>query len=185
MLIDRLQVTFTGGPIGNGVATHYAVSGFGHQPDFRAFWLACSSITPITVHTTVPGYGDTIEVETGLLQSVWSDGNPLIAQAGQESHAYPAGVGACINWMTDGIVNGRRVRGRTFVVPLDGTRYDTDGTIEPTALSILRTAASDLLTACGEHFVIYHRPVDGAGGSAHAVTDYSVADRVSTLRSRR
>jgi hypothetical protein len=183
-LIDRLQVGFTGGTIGSGVATHYAVAGMDHQEDFAAFWNTMKGTMPSGVFINVPTEGDTIEVETGQLQSVWS-GGVAANYNGAANTPYAAGVGACVTWLTAGIVNGHKVRGRTFVVPLLSSAYDTDGTIASDWLSNIRGAASALIAACGEDFVIYHRAVDGDGGSAHPVVGYRVADRVATLKSRR
>lgn len=183
-LIDRLRVGITGGPIGTGVATHHAVSGAGHQEDFAAFWTTLATSMPSEVFVTVPSDGDIIEVETGMLQNVWSEGETANLH-GPASARYAAGVGVCITWLTEGIVRGHRVRGRTFVVPLVGTAYDTDGTIDPAWLSVIRGAASTLQAACGTDHVIYHRPRGESGGSAHGVTGWRVADRVATLSSRR
>lgn len=182
-LVDRMQVTFTGGQIGGGVATHYA-TGEGHQTAFAAFWDNVSGNLPQGVTVTVPNTGDTIEVETGLLQSVWSGGT-VVTKEGPQQGPYAAGVGVCINWLTAGIVNGHRVRGRTFLVPMSATRYDNDGTVLDGALTQLRTWCDQLIANAEGNFVIYSRPVPGRDGSAHPVVSARIADRVSSLRTRR
>lgn len=184
MLMDRLQVSLTGGQIGAGVATHFAVASAGHQAAFKAFWQGLSNHMPTGVFADVPATGDVIEVETGLLNGVWSGGSQASIQ-GQIAGAYPAGVGACVTWLTDGIVNGHRVRGRTFVVPLCGANYDANGTLQDATLSLLRGYCSTLLAGVGDDFLIWHRPRGESDGSAHPVTGFRVSDRVSTLRSRR
>ena len=191
MLITRLQVGFSGGQIGAGVATHYAIPGNQLQPAFAAFWSYISNTAQTSAtFVNVPNFGDTINVESGKLEAVWSFGTAL-NRSGAGPGAHAAGVGACVTWITGGIVNGHRVKGRTFLVPLALTAYDTDGTINDTVLSDLRSACTVLLGATGDAFGIYSRPVaDGPGvegrdGTFHPVTGFRIADRVSTLRTRR
>lgn len=184
MLLDRLQVQFTGNQIGSGVATHYATAGAVHFEDFKTFWTELVKFQHQSVTATIPASGDVIEVETGKLQSVWSGGT-FGQQSGLGTGNFPAGIGACITWITDGIVNGQRVRGRTFVVPLDATDYDAFGTLAAGTVSGIKTLALDLIAACGEDFKIYSRPTEGRDGTAHTVVDARVSNRVTSLRSRR
>lgn len=184
MLVDRMQVALTGPQLGSGVATHYATAGGDHQAAFKQWWTGVMGSFPALVSAYVPAEGDTIEVETGLLQNVWSGGSAGLLTGGQ-SGAYAAGAGVCITWLTAGIVNGHRVRGRTFLIPLGGSRFDTNGTILDATVSQLREYTGILLGQVGADFKILHRAKDGHGGSAHSVTGYRIADRVSSLSSRR
>lgn len=184
MLIDRLRVGLTGSQIGSGVATHYALPNHNGQAALSTWWSGCAAHMPSNVFINVPPDGDTIEVETGLLQNVWSDGVTHTYTGGQGG-AHAAGVGVCITWLTAGIVNGKRIRGRTFIVPLGGSRFDTDGTILDNTLSGIREATNTLLGAMDDGLMIYHRPVGEAQGTAHAVTGFRLPDRVSSLKSRR
>lgn len=178
-------MTISGGTIGAGVATHFATDTGGHQEHFKTFWRTLTNHMPIGVTVTVPNNGDTIEAETGRLVDVWSFGSEGVFQ-GIDQGKYPGGVGATIGWLTAGIVNGHRVRGRTFVVPLDSTRYATDGTLDASVVSDLMAAAQTLQASLGEDHLIWHRPSKGgSNGSAHPVVGYRVRDRVATLSSRR
>lgn len=184
MSIDRLRVPMLVNNGGAAVATHYATTGGGCQPHFAAFWDAVSLRLATGVVGTVEASGDTLDESTGLLTGTWEFGTPD-GFVGGGSSSYPSGVGAVITWNTAGIVRGRRVKGRTFVVPLDGSSYDASGTIASFTLDTLRTAAAALITDCAGAFVVWSRPVNGVGGSAHPVTSATVADKVATLRSRR
>jgi len=96
--------------------------------------------------------------------------------------------GACINWRTSTFVNGRRLRGRTFLVPLSTNAYQTDGTLEAGTLTVLRAAAVAYLTdAVGPSAkpVVWHRPIGGAGGSSALITASAVTDVAAILTSRR
>ena len=125
--------------------------------------------------------GAVVEATTGeLVDAVSLEGlGSYVGQAGAESAA-PAGV--CITWRTGAIVNGRRLRGRTFIVPIAANGYQANGT--PAYPDQIETKANDLITDSGGSLVVWHRPVGGVGGSFAPVTDASVKDHVAVLRSR-
>lgn len=107
---------------------------------------------------------------------------------GAGSANFSAPSGACVIWRTGGFVGGRRLRGKTFLVPLSGGVYDTDGTIIANRLTELRSVATTFATpggAAATDFVVWHRPVAGAGGSSSPIISASVADRAAILSSRR
>jgi len=106
--------------------------------------------------------------------------------------AYSAASGLVINWRTAGVRNGRRVRGRTFIVPLAGGAYQTDGTIQDTNLSETQTAAQALITTASPvKLGVWARPKkDIAGnvlspGAFHEAVTATVPDLAAVLRSRR
>ena len=172
MLIDRLQVTLAGGQVGSGVSTHFGIQGSGQLTTWQVFWEDLTKFMPL-------------EVESGLLQSVWTAATSATTYVGIDQGPYAAGVGACVTWLTAGIVNGHRVRGRTFIVPLDGTRYQNDGTLAPGTVAAITNAAQNVLDNAAGNSVIYSRKVPGRDGTAHAITGFRINDRVATLASRR
>lgn len=112
------------------------------------------------------------------------------------TQSYSAASGIVINWRTAAVKNGRRVGGRTFLVPVAGGAYQSDGTITPGDLTETQNAASALLTHVDpERLAVWSRPVtkDKAGnllptpiaGTAHQVTVATVPDLAAVLRSRR
>lgn len=118
---------------------------------------------------------------------------------GTGTGSYSAASGAVINWYSSGVRRGRRVRGRTFLVPLAGSALATDGTLDTSALGAFNTMATDLAapTASGARLMVWGRPtpvLDDAGkatgettpdGVAYPVVSSRVADKVAILRSRR
>ena len=185
MLIDRLQVTLAGGQVGSGVSTHFGIQGSGQLTTWQVFWEDLTKFMPLGMTVHVPNTGDRIEVESGLLQSVWTAATSATTYVGIDQGPYAAGVGACVTWLTAGIVNGHRVRGRTFIVPLDGTRYQNDGTLAPGTVAAITNAAQNVLDNAAGNSVIYSRKVPGRDGTAHAITGFRINDRVATLASRR
>jgi hypothetical protein len=113
---------------------------------------------------------------------VWVNtaGGGIVTGSGAANYA--AGCGAYVNWLTSGIANGRRVKGRTFMAPLINSAYD-GGTILNANLTTLQTAATALVTA--GNTVVWHRPVNGAGGSSYQPASALVPDQVTSLRTRR
>lgn len=127
-----------------------------------------------------------LDETTGDLQSYATATTPPGAIVGSVTGSYSAPTGASITWNTPAIAKGRRLRGRTFVVPLGGTMYDASGTLATTAVNFLTAAANALIgDGTGPQAVIWSRPVNGAGGTIGAIDGFRVPDRAAVLRSRR
>jgi len=111
-----------------------------------------------------------------------------VSRTGQGTGSYAAAAGACVNWYTDGVRNGRRVRGRSFIVPLAGSALASDGTIDNTQLTGLRSASTTMAAVGGTGDLgVWARP-SGPGatdGEWHSVTSVTIPDKTAVLRSRR
>lgn len=110
------------------------------------------------------------------------------SRTGLQSGNYSATSGACVNWSTNTIRNSRRMRGRTFMVPLAGVGYDGSGTLSDTQLSSWRTASTTLHAASGaSRLIVWGRPTTpgGTNGVSAEVTSSSISDKAAVLRSRR
>lgn len=134
------------------------------------------------------------DMATGQLTGATNMTTPPTPQAGTVTPvAFAGGSGLCVTWKTGLIYNGRRVIGRTFVVPAMGI-YETDGTLTAGAMTTAGTAASGLIAAAGAEMVIwaktYTKPTDGTkpvqiGGNMAPAQSYVVKDMAAQLRSRR
>lgn len=147
-------------------------------------WL---SSLPTTVTIGVDPTVEVIEETNGELQGFFTTvpEAPSIATA---IGAYSAASGACVNWYTNGVRNGRRIRGRSFMVPLGGAGLQSDGTIDQTKLTALRTATNTFISATGSGDLgVWSRPTPGEpdGGVWYVVTSATIPDKVAVLRSRR
>jgi hypothetical protein len=144
---------------------------------------------PAGLNITVPGAGDTIDDATGNLTGVWAAATPnAIVGTGYPNNF--AGVGACVGWTTGQIVTGasgraHKLRGRTFMVPLQANAADPTGTLADADLTNLRACAAALMGAGG--LGVWHRPTTkgGSNGSSGAVISFKVRDKVAFLSSRR
>jgi hypothetical protein len=142
---------------------------------------AIDAYVPGQITLTIENEGRTFEAETGTLTGYWSDGVPIV-DSNAVATSFAASAGVCINWLTAGVVGGRPVRGRTFLVPLRATSYDQQGTLVTADLTAIRNAADTLAGTAAMR--IWSRPRAGLNGSLHAPVGARVNDRVSMLRSR-
>lgn len=185
--LKRLRCTWGGaGVIGPGVSTFYssATGVVGMADDVETFFSSSAAAFPNDVSITIPSGGDLIESTTGALSGSWNDPGTGGTVTGTDAGDFAQGVGVQVRWRTDGIVSGRRVVGSTFLVPIAGGIFDTDGTVDNASVAVFLTRATTLITAM-DGFVIWSRPTPSRAGAISEVVSASVPDRVSWLRSRR
>src|SRR4029450_4405011 len=135
----------------------------------RAFFAGFATLLRTGWSLTVSPIVELHDMDTGLLQSEITVTPAPTAPPGSggAATAWAAGVGAYITWRTQGIFFGRRVKGRSYLVPLVGVA-DTDGSPVPTAISTIQTAADGLVNAAGADLVIWSRKY-AAGGDGTRV----------------
>lgn len=186
--LHRVVIAWAGtSVVGSAVnVLHYSASDNAAPPvaAIKSAFSAAANMLPAGVTLTIPGSGDTIDDTTGELVSVWSDaGGGAVAAAGIP--AAVGGVGACIGWTTGGIVNGRKLRGRTFIAPLDGAAWDGDGTLKPNYVVNLTTLGNALMAA--GPLAVWHRPTSkgASDGNSYGVISCKVRDKAAYLSSRR
>lgn len=151
----------------------------------HAFGGNIASAIPQGVSIVTEGGVEVVEQTTNELVTVYSATTKANA-GGIQTAGYSSATGACITWETGEVKNGRRVRGRTFIVPLSGAMYQTDGTLTSACITDLVEAAT-VLAGGGFNFGILSRPsaLGAADGSFHTVSSGRVADKTAILRSRR
>lgn len=184
---------FQGGP---GVATMYFLDVATAIESVSRFWSSLTAILPNTVHITPERTGDTIEDTTGALTGSWI-GGVVTASAGQNPGAYSAPSGAVVDWRTATVLDGKRLRGRTFVVPLAAGAYQDDGTLGAGAIGTIQAAATQFIVEQSNSAVVWHRPYKGRAavgtlparpahlGGHGLITASRVPDLAAVLRSRR
>jgi hypothetical protein len=98
--------------------------------------------------------------------------------------------------LTGSVVDGRRVRGTTYIVPTVN-QFEPGGTPLNTWVSTLQTAASAMMTSLTPNLVVWHRPKFGPkpgpglprplirNGESKGVNGVFVPDKAVVLRSRR
>lgn len=140
---------------------------------------------PTPVSVSILPTADVLDESTGNITSQVDITPPDVIEGGSTG-TYSAASGAVINWNTSAYVNGRRVRGRTFLVPLTTSAYDSSGDLTSAVLTGIRNGAGYLTSGASlMPFVVWSRPRAGAGGTAHPVVSATVPDKGAVLRSRR
>lgn len=194
--IQRCRVVWTGFNGSPGVSTFYGLDGVTLAPLIGQFFNGIKAIFPTGLQITVEQGGDTIEDTTGVLLGAWGTGGGA-GFPGSGAGGYSAPAGEMVRWSTGIVLDGHRVRGRTFLVPIIASAYDTDGTITAAAVTELQLKSGDLVTGATGNLLIWHRPRVARAATAtrpavtarlggHAfVTGSSAVDKAVVLRSRR
>jgi hypothetical protein len=136
----------------------------------------------ITFDTAAQEYTD-LGVQTGevSITSVPTPINPV------SSAAYAGGSGAVINWLTNGFHLGRKVRGRTFLVPLTSSAFEANGTLINGVVTSITAAGATFATSTPQPVIVSIKTGPGGvtSGFVSPIVGASVPDRSAILRSRR
>lgn len=119
---------------------------------------------------------------TGEVVAEGTVATPAEPVAGTVAGGWAGNTGYAIEWVTGTFIGGRRLRGRTYVVPGAGG-FDVDGTLTPGTLTALATAALAIVAA-EQDFVVWHRPAGTVAGSSVDIASANVRDHAYILRSR-
>lgn len=194
--LARVRVALTGFPGGPGVATFYGLDGGVLSADLQTFFSTAGTLFMSNVTIQIPPGGDIIEDTTGVITGSWA-GAVFPPSHGAGTGAYAAPAGVLIEWLTATILDGKRVRGRTFFVPVGTANYTADGQIVASDVVNLTANGNTLATFSPGNFVIWHRPrlaraatlrlkaLTAHPGGHAPVTGTRVDPKVTVLRSRR
>lgn len=109
---------------------------------------------------------------------------PSASISGGGAGSWAGAAGARVVWDTGEIVAGRRLRGRTYLVPLANTAYDNDGTLSAAFIGRALDFGQALVQPALPNpspLVVWSR----ASGAALPVVGWSCPDKTAILRSRR
>lgn len=152
---------------------------------FDAIKLAFPPVVNIQVESDVEVVNDT---DNQLITVLNDGGRPNIVGTSGGTN-YSAASGAVIGWQTGSVRNGRRVRGRTFLVPTSAAVFDINGTLTSSWVTTLQNAAAAMVApaANSPDFGIYCRPSSPTvnDGAWFLATGARVPDMAAVLRSRR
>lgn len=181
--MKRYRVSWSNFPGAPGVSTHYVDPAVTDFSPIRVFYQAVALCVPNALTFNFPTSVDVIDETNGQIQTtqaatVLSSLNSIVASA-----AFSGTSGCAVQWRTPDYVNGNHVVGRTYVVPLAQTQYDTNGSIASGTVTNLQAAGMALIAAMP--MLVWHRPKPGVPGSKHAVTNVAVPDLAVVMRSRR
>lgn len=184
--VARLRATYTGSQV-----VGPAVSSFFFDPAASGYPGAVFDLfdgikaqIPSGVQITVPNTGDLLNDTTGDLIGTWTEpGGGIVTGTG--STAFILGTGYRIVWDTNGIRNGRHIRGTTFIVPTISSIFDTSGRLTAAAQSLAIAEATAYLTTLAGAGRVYSRPKGANNGESNEIVGARVPEQPSWLRSRR
>lgn len=166
--------------------------------DVQAFWNAIKGLIPQTVVLQVDPLVVMVEDVTSEQVGEIGVATPPAAITCTGTGLFAAPAGCTVQWNTVSFLYGRRVRGRSYIVPLVGSAFEANGTLAAAGNTTLTNAAAALV-AGGSNLVVYTRrrlakpadPTTGApavtarpGGSSLVISS-TVRDIAAVLRSRR
>lgn len=187
MTLNRVRCVwsnFVGAP---GYTNFYTGTSVTDYTPIRTFFAAFSTSLPAAVTITVPTTGDQISEATGAITGSWAatvTGGAVSGSAGNTG-VYSGASGVQVQWLSTLIARGRRIQGKTFIVPAYSTVYDSNGSIASGTLTAAQTAANNLISALASELKIWSRPAPGYTGQQAIVTTARIPDLAVTLRSRR
>lgn len=190
--LRKIPVVWQGTASGSGVSTFYSSDAADITAAIKTFFAACNGGIPNNITWEFPTDGDVIDDATGTITGVWSGGVGGTG-GGVSPQPWAAGSGAVVEWLTGAIVAGRKVRGRTFLVPLSVDNYDDQGSILPANIAQYRNAGNALIASAGTDFRVWSRPFTPKPGdtrpprvgSSSSVLSARVPDLAAVLRRRR
>lgn len=183
--MERLRVQWSGaGVVGPGLTTFYFLDGTAAPGDVLAFFTALVAHLPDDVQITVPNTGDVVQVTTGKITGSWTAVGGGVVN-GSSTQPFMVGAGYRIVWETNGVRNGRHVRGSTFMVPVVMSHFDSVGRLTNTAQTAATTAANNLIASTSSSLQVWSRPKGGLNGESWAATSARVPETPTALRSRR
>jgi len=178
------------------VSTFYGLDGGVLLAEVQALYVKVAPTTPVDVTFSFPSAGDIIEDTTGVITGSWA-GAVYAPIPGSAAGTYAAPVGLLFRWTTGTIADGKRVRGRTFIVPSIGNIFSASGQVDPAVVSAFDAALAAFVVANAANFVVWHRPYAGRlataklkarvahPGSHAVVTGSGTSTKAVVLRSRR
>jgi len=160
----------------------------------RAYWDSLKAYLPNELSLTVSPVVDWYDRETGELQGSNVAATPPVVVVGASSAAYVGGAGLKVTWETGQVRDGRRVRGATYIVPIEGACFNTTGTVATTVRAVINTSSANLLTALtagGVSMGVWSRfrpakdELPERAGAAFQVTTGICSSKSAILRGRR
>jgi len=157
----------------------------------RAFFNGFAPTLPAGLQIQVSREVQEYDEATGtLLGEVVASVTPALV-TGASAPAYAGGAGAFIGWKTGAIWQGRRVQGRTFMVPMAGI-FEANGTPTSAYIASAQSVADALIADAGTTFAVWAKKFDKTqdppvqtNGAAFQVLSSVVRDVASGLRTRR
>lgn len=151
----------------------------------RDFWANLADYFGNATTLQVQGEVATMNDEDGSLEDLIPLASTPTVVTGTSTAGIASSSGFLVRWKTDTVVGGKRVNGRTFLVPGATNQFEANGTLKSTAIAAIAGAGQDLIDDVDSNFGVWKRPVSGAGGVFATAVTASCPDKSVYLSSRR
>lgn len=178
--LNQIRVVWNGLPGGTGISTFYAdPTGTPPTAYINSFFNNFKTICPSLLSWVIPNGGNEIDIASGQPVGHWTQGSvATIAATGTGAFAWP--TGAMVRWDTNSWLGGRRLSGKTFLVPLLSSCYDTDGTLSAGTVTNIANSAATLVSGAPGLRVWSRR-----SAAAASIASSTCVDKAVVMRSRR
>jgi hypothetical protein len=185
-LIGRIRTVFSGvagTPWYSNMYYSEAAGDFqGCADAVAAFWGAVDARIDNSVSWVIESDVTVLEWTTGVIDSVETI-TPGFGSGGGTSDPLPYATQGLVHWLTGDFVNGRQLRGRTFIPGLCEDDNTSAGVMVSTTATIIQNAANALITASGTNGpLMIYSPTNHVAEAVQAAT---VPVKWAVLRSRR
>lgn len=162
-----------------GTASSVASQRIGLRNMLQAIDNYCSSSMTWTIETS----GRELTDATGTLTGTWSEPTAYTGVGAVGAFPVADATQALVRWYTDHIINGRFLRGRTYIPGIAVSNID-GGNLAPGAVTGIGSAAQQLINDAVQ-VGVWHRPVAGSGGQWWAADTADCWNEFAVLRRRR
>lgn len=179
--INRVRIGWLGWAGAPGVTTFYTIAdSVPNTTAIKAWMETLKNNIPSGSSLVLETTGQQVDSVTGKANGTWVGTNQTTTTStGTGSYAAPCG--AQINWSTGAFVDGKAMRGRTFLVPLIAANYQADGTLLDAFRTAVITNAETFRNAMGGTLMAWNRKT----GTLAAIIKADCPDKAVVLRSRR
>lgn len=132
---------------------------------------------------TIATQGKVLNEQTGQMTGTWAEATPYSGAGSGTGEPVPDVAQILFRWGTNTVLNGRFVKGRSFIPGLAAENL-LGGNIAGAAVGPMTTAASNLAGASAG-FGVYHRPQNGTLGALVTINTADCASEMAVQRRRR
>lgn len=149
-----------------------------------AAWDELEAVLVTGTSWSVRDSGRIMDETTGTLTGLWSDPTPIFGVGTNVAEPVANSTQLVLQWLTGTVINGRVVRGRTYVPGLSRNSTSASGGPNATTRGAGLAAGANLI-ALPNGFGVWHRPSPNGVGSLVEVTATGVWEEFGVQRGRR